>query len=67
MPPHTQPQRRGVPELGDPPRRSDSCARQSLAVAIRAATVVGGTRLDRQPSMPTPELPSRCEQNKNRG
>ena len=24
---HTQPQWRGVPELGDPPRQSDPCAR----------------------------------------
>jgi DNA-binding GntR family transcriptional regulator len=35
---------RKSPELGDPPRQSDSCARRPVAAAIRAATVAGGTR-----------------------
>jgi hypothetical protein len=36
-------------------RRSDTCARRLVAIAIRADTVVGGTRYSAKPSMPTLE------------
>ena len=48
-------------------RRSDTCARRPVAIAIRADTVVGGTGTSLNLQCPRLSDGAVCEQNKKRG